>query len=219
MSENASEAGVQEISGFVLSEQFPEVARVFYFCSLEIIHKISQFETYKYRITFLKTFCLSIVLPLQKNWKWTQGTGNMVHFSLLWSFKVVIIYLGFWKGFYAISFIVQIKTYSVWFAFKLYRFQHMGGKVLQRAISSFDEVDDCDLVINCLGFGAKYLCSDQNLVPIRGQVYKVITVKYTVNEYHLVYSIIWISLIMINCVNKIFANELTFRKFKKELSS
>lgn len=66
----------------------------------------------------------------------------------------------------------------------------MGGKVLQRAISSFDEVDDCDLVINCLGFGAKYLCSDQNLVPIRGQVYKVITVKYTVNEYHLVYSII-----------------------------
>lgn len=42
MSENASEAGVQEISGFVLSEQFPEVARVFYFCSLEIIHKISH---------------------------------------------------------------------------------------------------------------------------------------------------------------------------------
>ena len=30
-----------------------------------------------------------------------------------------------------------------------------------------------DAAVNCTGFGAKKLCMDNKLVPIRGQVYKV----------------------------------------------
>lgn len=49
----------------------------------------------------------------------------------------------------------------------------LGGKIVKKTINSFHDVDDCDLVINCTGFGAKKLCSDHDLVPIRGQVFKV----------------------------------------------
>lgn len=30
-----------------------------------------------------------------------------------------------------------------------------------------------DVIVNCTGLGAKYLCNDRKLVPIRGQVLKV----------------------------------------------
>ncbi len=53
------------------------------------------------------------------------------------------------------------------------RFEKLGGTVLQKTVSSFDEVSDYDLVVNCTGFGAKKLCADHDLVPIRGQVFKV----------------------------------------------
>lgn len=51
----------------------------------------------------------------------------------------------------------------------------IGGKIVKRTIpiNSFNDVDDYDLVINCTGFGAKKLCLDHDLVPIRGQVFKV----------------------------------------------
>lgn len=40
---------------------------------------------------------------------------------------------------------------------------------------SFSELIDegYNFVINCTGFGAKWLCNDNKLVPLRGQVYKV----------------------------------------------
>lgn len=45
----------------------------------------------------------------------------------------------------------------------------------------FDELSDYDMVVNCTGFGAKKLCSDASLVPIRGQVFKV-TYLFTTEE-------------------------------------
>ena len=49
----------------------------------------------------------------------------------------------------------------------------LGGKILKKNISSFDEVGYFDVVVNCTGFGAKKLFGDLDLVPIRGQVFKV----------------------------------------------
>lgn len=60
------------------------------------------------------------------------------------------------------------------------RFENLGGIVQKATVTSFDDeiLNEFDLVINCTGFGAKRLCSDDNLVPIRGQVFKVLIVIY-----------------------------------------
>ncbi len=46
------------------------------------------------------------------------------------------------------------------------------GRVLVRAVTSFDEVD-ADVVVNCAGLGARSLAGDSSVVPIRGQVVRV----------------------------------------------
>jgi D-aspartate oxidase len=55
-----------------------------------------------------------------------------------------------------------------------FRFEQAGGKVVKRTVTNFQELEhDFDIVMNCTGLGAKYLCSDNKVVPIRGQVIKV----------------------------------------------
>ncbi|XP_038217576.1 D-aspartate oxidase isoform X2 [Zerene cesonia] len=51
-------------------------------------------------------------------------------------------------------------------------FVKSGGKIVNRKIDSFSSLN-FDLVFNCTGMGAKYLCNDYDLVPIRGQIFKV----------------------------------------------
>ncbi|XP_026731612.1 D-aspartate oxidase [Trichoplusia ni] len=48
-----------------------------------------------------------------------------------------------------------------------------GGKLVNKKIENFASLSEFDLVFNCAGLGAKYLCNDHDLVPIRGQVLKV----------------------------------------------
>lgn len=56
----------------------------------------------------------------------------------------------------------------------MYRFENNGGKIIPQFINSFSELQgNYDVVFNCTGLGAKNLCSDKKLVPIRGQVIKV----------------------------------------------
>lgn len=52
-------------------------------------------------------------------------------------------------------------------------FKEKGGKIVDRKIDGFSSLAEYDLVFNCTGMGAKYLCNDYDLVPIRGQVIKV----------------------------------------------
>jgi D-amino-acid oxidase len=42
--------------------------------------------------------------------------------------------------------------------------------IAKKEIQSFDEIDDADLIINCAGLGARKLCNDEEVIPIRGQV-------------------------------------------------
>lgn len=52
------------------------------------------------------------------------------------------------------------------------RFTKNGGKIVHGKIDSFTSLSDYDLVFNCSGLGAKFLCNDYDLVPMRGQVVK-----------------------------------------------
>lgn len=54
------------------------------------------------------------------------------------------------------------------------RFTELGGKIISQRINNFNELSSkYDVVVNCSGLGAKYLCSDNQLVPVRGQLMKV----------------------------------------------
>lgn len=59
------------------------------------------------------------------------------------------------------------------------RFENIGGKILKQTVTSFEDVSGYDIVVNCTGFGAKVLCKDHDLVPIRGQVFKVNPIHFS----------------------------------------
>ncbi|XP_047531842.1 D-aspartate oxidase [Vanessa atalanta] len=53
-------------------------------------------------------------------------------------------------------------------------FTENGGKIVRERIDNFASLrSEFDLVFNCTGMGAKALCNDYDLVPLRGQVIKV----------------------------------------------
>ncbi len=49
----------------------------------------------------------------------------------------------------------------------------LGGNIIQRRITHFDELNESQIIINCAGFGAKHLTGDNNLYPIKGQRFSV----------------------------------------------
>lgn len=53
------------------------------------------------------------------------------------------------------------------------RFRRAGGQLIQRKVKSLDEFKDYDLVINCVGLGARDLVNDIEVAPIRGQVVRI----------------------------------------------
>lgn len=48
-----------------------------------------------------------------------------------------------------------------------------GGEIIKTKVDSLSSLTNYDLVFNCSGLGAKYLCNDHDIVPMRGQVIKV----------------------------------------------
>ncbi|RZF48265.1 hypothetical protein LSTR_LSTR006232 [Laodelphax striatellus] len=79
---------------------------------------------------------------------------------------------GEWQyGSYFTTLLIECRRFLPW---ALNRFKSNGGRVNEKSIQSFDEIpDDFNVIVNCTGFGAKYLCKDLKMVPIRGQVIKV----------------------------------------------
>ncbi|KAI9555266.1 hypothetical protein GHT06_017781 [Daphnia sinensis] len=127
-SKEASEAGVQEVSGYVLSSKFPEVTK-------------NQF--------------LEGLLPVYR-------PADELELKIC---------PGNWKyGAFFTTLVIESRYHLPWLRKK---FEILGGKIVKKTIDSFNDVNDYDLVMNCTGFGAKKLCSDHDLVPIRGQVFKV----------------------------------------------
>ena len=55
------------------------------------------------------------------------------------------------------------------------RLNSNGTVLVEKTINSLKDITkEFDLVINCSGLGARQLCNDRHLVPIRGQIMKVV---------------------------------------------
>ncbi|XP_043249384.1 D-aspartate oxidase [Colletes gigas] len=79
---------------------------------------------------------------------------------------------GNWKyGSFFTTLLTDCRLYLPWARRKL---QENGAKLAIKKLASFAELaTDWNVIINCTGFGARSLCNDRRLVPIRGQVIKV----------------------------------------------
>lgn len=84
--------------------------------------------------------------------------------------EMTLVEGDFKYGSYYITLVID-PTYHLPYMFD--RFKSRGGKVVEQNISSFMELHEYDVIVNCTAMGAKKLCNDNNLVPVRGQVYKV----------------------------------------------
>jgi D-aspartate oxidase len=79
---------------------------------------------------------------------------------------------GEWKyGCFFTTLLTQSTEYLPWITLKL---QTAGVNFFTSTIDSFTDINKkYDVIVNCTGLGAKFLCNDNKLVPMRGQVLKV----------------------------------------------
>ena len=67
--------------------------------------------------------------------------------------------------------VIEMPIYLPWLEA---RFASLGGMIEQRALSSLDHaLTAAEVVVNCSGLGARELCGDVALHPVRGQVVRV----------------------------------------------
>jgi D-amino-acid oxidase len=63
---------------------------------------------------------------------------------------------------------------SIYMDYLVGRFTSLGGTIIQRVVGSMDEaLNEHRLVVNCCGLGARELCADRELYPVRGQMLRV----------------------------------------------
>lgn len=79
---------------------------------------------------------------------------------------------GFADGFVSEGLpVIEMGVYLPWLAA---RFEGFGGTIERRAVGSLEEaLDEADVVVNCSGLGARDLCGDDAVYPVRGQVVRV----------------------------------------------
>ena len=62
--------------------------------------------------------------------------------------------------------VIEMAHYLPWL---MERFLMLGGDFQEGFISSLSDVEG-ELVVNCTGLGARELCDDEEVVPVRGQI-------------------------------------------------
>ncbi|XP_051155898.1 D-aspartate oxidase [Leptopilina boulardi] len=78
---------------------------------------------------------------------------------------------GNWKyGSFFTTILNETNNHLPWAKQKL---NSNGIVTIEKTVNTLKELIEYDLIINCSGFGARELCNDRHMVPIRGQVTKV----------------------------------------------
>merc|ERR1719309_1873697 len=63
---------------------------------------------------------------------------------------------------------------DLYLAFLMKLFVSQGGEVKQAKVNKLDNlVTEFQMVVNCVGLGARTLCQDKAILPLRGQVLRV----------------------------------------------
>ncbi|XP_058800622.1 D-aspartate oxidase [Phymastichus coffea] len=81
---------------------------------------------------------------------------------------------GSWKyGAFLATLLTQPNQYLPWARAKL---QENGATLIEKPVDSLKKLFEYyDLIINCTGLGARTLCNDNKMIPIKGHVWKVRT--------------------------------------------
>ncbi len=79
---------------------------------------------------------------------------------------------GYKSGFKAHLLLIDTSIYLPWLVQELGK---LGVATEQKMVSSFSSIPDkFEVIVNCTGLGARELCKDEKVFPIRGQVIKVV---------------------------------------------
>jgi D-amino-acid oxidase len=77
----------------------------------------------------------------------------------------------FTNGFELEAPVIDSSRYLPWL---LDTIERLGGELELREVRELEDLaSDTDLIVNCSGLGARRLCSDESLYPVRGQVVRV----------------------------------------------
>jgi D-amino-acid oxidase len=73
---------------------------------------------------------------------------------------------------YAIAYNVQVPLIEtqIFLPWLMSGLQQMNVAIVKNQVQSLDEIVGADVIINCSALGARQLCDDRSLVPVRGQV-------------------------------------------------
>jgi len=91
---------------------------------------------------------------------WSESIN---HFRILEKSEIIDGYSFGWE---IEAPVIEMAHYMPWLRSK---FELLGGSIETRKISDFDELES-GLIVNCSGLGAREICRDEEVVPVRGQV-------------------------------------------------
>lgn len=83
-----------------------------------------------------------------------------------------LIDFGHWQ--YGSFFTTLVTEFNLFYPWAMDKFIRNGGRIVEEHVNDLKDLyGRFDVVMNCTGLAAKWLCNDRKLVPIRGQVIKV----------------------------------------------
>jgi D-amino-acid oxidase len=89
--------------------------------------------------------------------------GDISHFRAIRQDEVIE---GYQHGWEIEAPVIEMGHYLPWL---MERFLSLGGDIELTNIASLSDINS-RLVVNCTGLGARDLCQDENIVPVRGQI-------------------------------------------------
>ena len=70
---------------------------------------------------------------------------------------------------------------EIYLKYLMEEFTGHGGVLTQGKVTDLSELrGECDVAVNCTGLGARFLCSDSSVIPLRGQVSWSVRVEMTI---------------------------------------